>query len=55
MAIGYDGIPVLISDPEEVIATAGALHCVTVNIPRYIVESQYGGKKFYMRKLPQHS
>jgi formate dehydrogenase (coenzyme F420) beta subunit len=32
----YDGIPVLISDPEEVIATAGALHCVTVNIPRYI-------------------
>lgn len=34
----YDGIPVLISDPEEVIATAGALHCVTVNIPRYIKE-----------------
>ncbi len=34
----YDGIPVLISDPEEVIATAGSLHCVSVNIPRYIKE-----------------
>lgn len=34
----YDGIPVLISDPEEVITTAGSLHCVTVNIPRYIKE-----------------
>jgi formate dehydrogenase subunit beta len=34
----YDGIPVLISDPEEVISTAGSLHCVTVNIPRYIKE-----------------
>ena len=32
----YDGIPALISDPEEVITTAGSLHCVTVNIPRYI-------------------
>ncbi len=34
----YDGIPVLISDPDEVITTAGSLHCVTVNIPRYIKE-----------------
>jgi len=34
----YDGIPALISDPEELIATAGSLHCVTVNIPRYIKE-----------------
>jgi len=34
----YDGIPVLISDPEEVIATAGALHCVSVNIPKCIKE-----------------
>ena len=24
----YDGIPVLITDPELVIETAGALHCV---------------------------
>jgi len=24
----YDGIPVLITDPEEVISTAGSLHCV---------------------------
>jgi formate dehydrogenase subunit beta len=34
----YDGIPVLISNPEELIATVGSLHCVTVNIPRYIKE-----------------
>jgi len=34
----YDGIPTLISDPEELIATAGSLHCVTVNIPKYIKE-----------------
>jgi len=43
----YDGIPVLTSDPEEVIATAGALHCVTVNIPRYIKE--YLGGAFDMK------
>lgn len=34
----YDGVPALISDPEELITTAGSLHCVTVNIPRYIKE-----------------
>jgi len=33
-----DGIPVLITDPDEVISIAEALHCVTVNIPRYIKE-----------------
>jgi len=43
----YDGIPVLITDPEEVISTAGSLHCVTVNIPRYIKE--YLGGAFDMR------
>jgi len=43
----YDGIPVLITDPEEVISTAGALHCVTVNIPRYIKE--YLGGAFDMK------
>jgi len=43
----YDGIPALISDPEEVITTAGSLHCVTVNIPRYIQE--YLGGAFDMK------
>lgn len=42
----YDGIPALISDPEEVITTAGSLHCVTVNIPRYVKE--YLGGAFDM-------
>lgn len=43
----YDGIPALINDSEEMIATAGALHCVTVNIPRYIKE--YLGGAFDMK------
>ena len=34
----YDGVPVLITNPEEVIATAGSLHCVSVNIPRCVKE-----------------
>jgi formate dehydrogenase subunit beta len=34
----YDGIPILITDPEELMDTAGSLHCVSVNIPRYIKE-----------------
>jgi formate dehydrogenase subunit beta len=34
----YDGIPVLISDPEEVTITAGALHCVSANIARCLKE-----------------
>jgi len=34
----YDGIPVLIKDPEEVAATAGALHCVSANIARCLKE-----------------
>jgi formate dehydrogenase subunit beta len=34
----YDGIPVLITDPEEVAATAGALHCVSPNMARCLKE-----------------
>jgi len=34
----YDGIPVLITDSEELMDTAGSLHCVSVNIPRFIKE-----------------
>jgi formate dehydrogenase subunit beta len=34
----YDGIPVLVTDPEDMIGTAGALHCVSVNIPRCVKE-----------------
>ncbi len=34
----YDGIPVLIDDPEEVAATAGALHCVSPNMARCLKE-----------------
>ncbi|TEU03956.1 MAG: formate dehydrogenase, partial [Dehalococcoidia bacterium] len=34
----YDGIPVLIKDPEEVMATAGTLHCVSANIARCLKE-----------------
>lgn len=34
----YDGIPVLITDPQEVIGTVGALHCASPNIARYLKE-----------------
>jgi len=34
----YDGIPVLITDPQEVIGTAGALHCASPNIARFLKE-----------------
>ena len=34
----YDGIPVLITEPQEVIETAGALHCASPNIARCLKE-----------------
>lgn len=34
----YDGIPVLITTPEEVIETAGSLHCASPNIARFLKE-----------------
>jgi formate dehydrogenase subunit beta len=34
----YDGVPVLITDPETVIETAGSLHCVSPNIARFLKE-----------------
>lgn len=34
----YDGIPVLITDPSELIETAGSLHCASPNIARFLKE-----------------
>jgi formate dehydrogenase subunit beta len=34
----YDGIPVLITDPEEITSTAGTLHSVSANIARCLKE-----------------
>ncbi|MBA7639293.1 hypothetical protein ES703_46951 [subsurface metagenome] len=34
----YDGIPVLITNPEEIIETAGSLHCASPNIARFLKE-----------------
>jgi len=34
----YDGIPVLVTEPEEVIGTSGALHCSSPNIARFLKE-----------------
>jgi len=34
----YDGIPVLITDPEAVVEAAGSLHCVSPNIARFLKE-----------------
>ena len=32
----YDAVPCLITDPEEVIETAGSIHCGTVNLASFI-------------------
>lgn len=34
----YDGIPVVITDPKELIETAGSLHCGSPNIARFLKE-----------------
>ena len=34
----YDGVPVLITDPKELIETAGSLHCSSPNIARCLKE-----------------
>ncbi len=34
----YDGIPVLITEPEGVLETAGSLHCTSPNIARFLKE-----------------
>ena len=34
----YDGIPVLVTEPEEVVGTSGALHCSSPNIARCLKE-----------------
>jgi len=34
----YDGVPVLFTEPEKVIETAGSLHCVSPNIARCLKE-----------------
>jgi formate dehydrogenase subunit beta len=40
----YDGTPVLIYQPDKVIETAGALHCTSPNIARYLKEYLNGAK-----------
>ena len=32
----YDGVPTLITDPAEVIKTAGSIHCATLNIAKFV-------------------
>ncbi len=34
----YDGIPVLVNDAKEIVKTAGALHCTSPNIARFLKE-----------------
>ena len=44
----YDGVPVLITDPKEVVDLGGALHCTSPNIPRFLKEYLNGA---YDRKI----
>jgi len=41
----YDGIPVLITEPEGVLETAGSLHCASPNIARFLKEYLDGASK----------
>jgi formate dehydrogenase subunit beta len=34
----YDGIPLLMTNPEEIIETSGSLHCASPNIARFLTE-----------------
>jgi len=34
----YDGVPVLVNDAKEIVKTAGALHCTSPNIARFLKE-----------------
>lgn len=34
----YDGVPVLVNDPKEIVKTAGALHCTSPNLARFLKE-----------------
>jgi len=41
----YDGVPVVITDPKELIDTAGSLHCASPNIARFVKEYLDGASK----------
>jgi formate dehydrogenase subunit beta len=44
----YDGVPVLVTDPEEIIETAGSLHCASPNIARFLTEYLDGASDLKM-------
>ena len=41
----FSGVPVLITNPEDLIDTAGSLHCSLPNIPRFVKEYLEGAAK----------
>ena len=43
----YDGVPTLITDPADVIKTAGSIHCGTLNIAKFV--SKYLDGARYMK------
>ena len=40
----YDAVPVFITDPEDVIKTAGSMHCGTLNIAKFIYKYLDGAR-----------
>jgi formate dehydrogenase subunit beta len=40
----YDGVPTLITKPEDVIKSAGSLHCAPTNIGKFLVQYLEGAK-----------
>jgi len=41
----YDAVPVFITDPAEVVSTAGSLHCGTLLLPKILKNYADGAKK----------
>ena len=32
----YDGVPCLVTEPEDIIKTAGSIHCGTLNLAKFV-------------------
>ena len=43
----YDGVPILVTDPADVIKTAGSVHCGTLNIAKFVPKYLDGAR--YMK------
>ena len=43
----YDAKPVLITEPEDIIKSAGSLHCGTLNLAKFLVQNLFETNRYY--------